>query len=376
VSVNSSDGAAVFHRAALIGTGMIGGSIGIALREKGLVKHLCGFDRNAEILARAAASGAIDETAGSLEEALEEADLVILAVPVLATIDLLPEVIPHLKAGAIITDVGSTKGPLMAAVESMIPSSIFFIGGHPMAGSEVSGIDGADPALLENAIYVLTPGPGTPPDIIEKLSLVLRLIGAQPLILDPLLHDRAVAMVSHLPHVIAAALVQSVAGVSDTELVRTLAAGGFRDSTRIALGDPEVWRDICISNRWALLAALKQYKKSLDALEKYLSEPDKEAIEEFLLQARDYRSTIPYRGRGILPELFEAVVLVRDEPGVLACITGLLGKAGINIDAIEILHVRELDGGSIRLGFKSREVQKKALALLGDNGYQAYEKNA
>lgn len=376
MSENLSEGAVVFQRAALIGTGMIGGSIGIALREKGLVKHLSGFDRNAETLARAAASGAIDEAAGSLEEALEEADLVILAVPVLTTIDLLPAVIPHLKAGAIITDVGSTKGPLMAAVESIMPASVFFVGGHPMAGSEISGIDGADPALMENAIYVLTPGPGTPPEIIEKLSLVFRLIGAQPLILDPLLHDRAVAMVSHLPHVIAAALVQSVAGVSDTELVRTLAAGGFRDSTRIALGDPELWRDICISNRWALLAALKQYKKSLETLEKYLSEPDKAAIEEFLLQARDYRSTIPYRGRGILPELFEAVVLVRDEPGALGRITGLLGKAGINIDAIEILHVRELYGGSIRLGFKGKEEQKKALALLGDNGYQAYEKNA
>ncbi len=375
MSANSSDGVAIFQRAALIGTGMIGGSIGIALREKGLVEYLSGYDRNAEASARAVSLGAIDENVESLEDAVREADLVMLAVPVLATVDLLPAVIPHLKAGAIITDVGSTKGPLMAAVESLVPSSIYFIGGHPMAGSEESGIDGADPALLENAIYVLTPGPDTPQKIIDKLSSALRIMGAQPLILDPLIHDRAVAMVSHLPHVIAAALVQSVAGVSDTELVRTLAAGGFRDSTRIALGDPEVWRDICISNRWALLAALKHYKKSLEVLEKYLSEPDGDAVEEFLLQARDYRSSIPYRGRGILPELFEAIVLVRDEPGVLGRITGLLGIAGINIDAIEILHVRELDGGSIRLGFKSREVQKKALALLGDNGYQAYEKN-
>lgn len=375
MSANSSKRTVHFQRAALLGTGLIGGSIGLALRKKGLVEQIVAYDRNRNSSDRALSIGAVDQVADSLEGTIRGADLIILAVPVLTTIDLLPEILSFAKSGSIITDVGSTKGSLMAAVEELIPSSLFFIGGHPMAGSEESGIEGADPALLENAIYVLTPGPNTPQGIVEKLSSTLRVIGAQPIILDPLLHDRAVALVSHLPHITAAALVQSVAGVGDTELIRTLAAGGFRDSTRIALGDPDVWREICISNRWALLAALKQYKKSLDNLESYLSEPNGEAIKEFLMQARDYRSTIPYRGRGILPDLFELIVLVRDEPGMLGHITGLLGDAGINIDAIEILHVRELAGGSIRLGFKDSKDYERARQLLKEKGYHSHEKS-
>ncbi|HED23954.1 MAG TPA: prephenate dehydrogenase/arogenate dehydrogenase family protein, partial [Firmicutes bacterium] len=235
--------------------------------------------------------------------------------------------------------------------------------------SEESGIESADPGLLENAIYVLTPAPGTSGQAVGKLSTLVEEIGSQPIILDPLKHDRIVALISHLPHITAASLVQSVAGAEDMELVRTLAAGGFRDSTRIALGNPDIWRDICISNRWALLAALKSFKASIDRMEKYLAEPNAEGIKEYLLQARDYRSAIPHRGRGILPEIYTLIVLVRDTPGVLAKITGLLGDAGINIDAIEIMHIRELSGGSIRLGFKTKKQQQKALHLLKEKGY-------
>ncbi|MFO8192901.1 MAG: prephenate dehydrogenase, partial [Bacillota bacterium] len=276
---------------------------------------------------------------------------------------------PAISRGTIITDVGSTKSAIMAAVEQILPARSSFIGGHPMAGSEESGIKSAEPALLENAIYVLTPAPGTSEQAVGKLSALIDHIGAQPIVLDPLKHDRIVAMVSHLPHIAAASLVQSVAGTEDLELVRTLAAGGFRDSTRIALGNPEIWRDICISNRWALLAALKSFKASIDKLEKYLAEPNAEGIQEYLLQARDYRSSIPYRGRGILPEIYTLVVLVRDTPGILARVTGILGNAGVNIDAIEIMHIRELSGGSIRLGFKTIDQQQKALQLLTEEGY-------
>lgn len=369
---NLSEGNYFFRKVALIGTGLIGGSLGIALRERALVEKIVGYDRDPDACQEAVKLGAVDAKAESAAEAVHDADLVILAVPVMSTIELLKEVLPMIKSGALITDVGSTKGSIMATVEAIIPPEVYFIGGHPMAGSEESGIEGADPALLENAIYVLSPGPVTPQTVVEHFSQMLEEAGAQPLILDPFIHDRAVASVSHLPQIIAATLVQSVAGISDMELVRTLAAGGFRDSTRIALSDPDVWRDICVSNRWALLAALKQFKESLDSLEKYLSEPNAEAIKEYLLQARDYRKNIPYRGRGILPELFELIVLVRDEPGVLGRLTGLLGEAGINIDAIEILHVRELAGGSIRLGFKSREQQQQALQTLNEKDYHTH----
>lgn len=376
MSAGLSDRKYYFQQAALIGTGLIGGSIGLALRENKLVAHVTCYDRDPEAAVEAVACGAADAYAESASLAVKDADLVILAVPVLSTIEILKEILPALKDGVLITDVGSTKGSIMAAVEQLLPPSAAYIGGHPMAGSEEAGIKGADPGLLENAIYVLTPGPQTSPDAVDKLSAMLGKTGAQPLILDPLTHDRVVALVSHLPHITAAALVQSLAGAGDIELIRTLAAGGFRDSTRIALGNPEVWRDICISNRWALLSALKSFKASLDILEQHLTEPNAGAVQEYLLQARDYRKTIPHRGRGILPELFDIIVLVRDTPGVIGKLTCLLGDEGVNIDAIEILHVRELAGGSIRLGFRSREQQQQALKLLNSSGYRTHAKNS
>ncbi|MDY6826144.1 MAG: prephenate dehydrogenase [Bacillota bacterium] len=365
----SSDNKVIFRKVALIGTGLIGGSIGMALREKGLAGEITGFDRDEATCRKAVQRKAVDLAVESPSEAVQDADLVILAVPVISAVEVLREIIPAISSGAIITDVGSTKSAIMATVEQILPAGVSFIGGHPMAGSEESGIESADPALLENAIYVLTPAPGTSEQAVGRLSVLIESIGAQPIVLDPLKHDRIVAMVSHLPHIAAASLVQSVAVTEDVELVRTLAAGGFRDSTRIALGDPEVWRDICISNRWALLAALKSFKASIDKLEKYLAEPNAEGIQEYLLQARDYRSSIPYRGRSILPEIYTLVVLVRDTPGILARVTGILGDAGINIDAIEIMHIRELSGGSIKLGFKTRDQQQKALQLLTEEGY-------
>jgi prephenate dehydrogenase len=364
-----SDSKVLFRQAALIGTGLIGGSIGLALREKGLVGKIIGFDRDGVTCRKAVQREAVDLAVESPAEAVQDADLVILAVPVISAVEVLRELMPVIGRGTIITDVGSTKSAIMAAVEQILPAGVSFIGGHPMAGSEESGIESAEPALLENAIYVLTPAPGTSEQAVDKLSVLIDHIGAQPIVLDPLKHDRIVAMVSHLPHIAAASLVQSVAGTEDMELVRTLAAGGFRDSTRIALGNPEIWRDICISNRWALLAALKSFKASINKLEKYLAEPNAEGIQEYLLQARDYRSSIPYRGRGILPEIYTLVVLVRDTPGILARVTGILGNAGVNIDAIEIMHIRELSGGSIRLGFKTIDQQQKALQLLTEEGY-------
>ncbi len=363
-----------YNRAALIGTGLIGGTIGIALRERRLVRQVVGYDQDSASLEEACRKGVVDRAAGSLADAVGGADLVILAVPVLGTIELIEQIMPLVAEGTVITDVGSTKSKIMDKMKKFMPASINFIGGHPMTGSEVSGIGGADPALLENAIYVLTPGPFCPDNVIQKLEEMLKETGAQPLILDPEVHDRVVASVSHLPQVASAALVQSVAGTGDMDLVRTLAAGGFRDSTRIALSDPVLWRDICLSNRKYLLKTLSSFKDCLDHFYKFLYEGNDEAIEGFFREARDYRRNIPYRGRGILPELHEIIVLIRDTPGAIGHLAGMLGDAGINIDAIEILHVRELAGGSLRLGFRRPDQQQQALELLYKKGYPVHEK--
>jgi prephenate dehydrogenase len=372
VSAGLSDRKIFFKKTALIGAGLIGGSIALALRERRLVDTISCYDLDPQTRDEAVERGVADFVAASASEAVYNADLIILAVPVLKTLTIIKEILPKISIGALLTDVGSTKGAIMAAVEQLLPPGVFYIGGHPMAGSEESGIRGADPALLENAIYVLTPASGTPVRLLAAMTEMLQEAGAQPITVDPLNHDRVVAMVSHLPHLSAAALVRSATMAGDKELMQTLAAGGFRDSTRIALGNPEVWSDIFISNRWALLAALKEFRKNIDLLEGYLSDYNSDAVYDYLWQAREYRSTIPHRGRGILPELFELVVLVRDTPGVLGRLTGLLGEAKINIDAIEILHVRELVGGSIRIGFRDKENRQKALAVLKRNGYSIH----
>ena len=248
MSAGSSDGIIYFKKTALIGAGLIGSSIAIALREKHLVETITCYDLDPLTRDEAVERGVADSIASSALEAVRGTDLIILAVPVLKTLTIVKEILPEIKKGALITDVGSTKGSIMAAVEQLLPPEIFYIGGHPMAGSEESGIRGADPALLENAIYVLTPAPGTPDQVLTTLTKMLGEAGAQPIIIDPLNHDRLVALVSHLPHLSAAALVRSATMAEDKELVQTLAAGGFRDSTRIALGNPEVWSDIFISN--------------------------------------------------------------------------------------------------------------------------------
>ncbi len=370
----SSDSGFFYNQVALIGTGLIGGSIGIALRERRLVKKITGFDQNLQALEEAMKRGAIDRAASSPAEAVQESDLVILAVPVLNTLELLKGILPFLKQDAVVTDVGSTKASIMKETAGLFPEAVHFIGGHPMAGSEESGITGADPALLENAIYVLTPNPDCPQIIVDKLKQVLKETGAEPLILDPEEHDRVVASVSHLPYVVAAALTSSVAGAENMELVRTLAAGGFRDSTRIALSNPDLWRGICLSNREELGKALSSFQDSLERIQRKLADCDQDAIEEFFREARDYRSNIPYRGRGILPELYEVIVLIKDTPGAIGHLATLLGESGINIDAIEILHVRELAGGSIRLGFRNIEQKQKALKVLDEKGYSSYSK--
>jgi prephenate dehydrogenase len=369
------EGGPVFRRAALIGTGLIGGSLGIRLRERRLVGEVAGYDRDRAALALARHKGAIDYAAASATAAVEGADLVILAVPVLSTVAVVKEIRAALAPGAIVTDVGSTKEAVVQAVEKLLPPGVCFIGGHPMAGSEERGIGGADPALLENAIYVLTPAARSPRDRVAALQALIRAIGAQPLLLEPQEHDRLTALVSHLPHLTAAALVHSVLGGDDDELVRTLAAGGFRDTTRIALSNPKIWRDICISNRRILADTLDRYQAVIASLGALVRAGDANSLEQFFARACEFRKKVPTRGRGILPEIYEVVVLVPDTPGVIGRLAGLLGEAGINIAAIEIIHVRELEGGSIRIGFRDEEQRQAALRVLRAAGYRVHSRN-
>ncbi|HTE16943.1 MAG TPA: prephenate dehydrogenase/arogenate dehydrogenase family protein [Armatimonadota bacterium] len=276
----------MFDTVAIVGIGLIGGSLGMALRERGLARRVLGIPRRANTIDEALSVGAIDE--GTLDLGrVADAELVVLAPPVLAIPPLVEAMAPFLRPGTVLTDVGSTKSALMRGLLPLLPDHADLVGGHPMAGSEKGGVLAGSASLFEGAIYVLTRTPRTRDENVERLVAMVRRLGATPVEMDPDLHDAAVARISHLPHVAAAALADATAGhppgagALRPEVLRMLVAGGFKSTTRIAASPPEMWRDICLTNREAILAALTDFETSLGRFRAALEE----ASPESLLQA-------------------------------------------------------------------------------------------
>lgn len=369
-SASQSGGEAVkepFSCAAIIGVGMLGGSLGKALLERGLAKEVVGYDRDKNVLDKALTLGAVTQGTLSLEEAVKKSDLVILAAPVMATLKLLPQIAPLLAAGTIVTDVCSTKKNIMVEALKVLPPTVAFVGGHPMAGSEKDGVEALDANLFENAIYVIT---SPYQDALARIKQLVQNLGAIPAEFPPDKHDELVAAVSHLPHLAATALVNAVAGMKETSELQLLAAGGFRDTTRIAMGSPQMWRDICLTNGDPICVMLDKLIKELQTLRRLVAEGDGEQLYTQFAQARQFRQNIPARDKGILPQIYNLFVYVPDHPGVIGEIAGLLGKNGINIAEIELLRVREEKGGPLRFGFKSRENLHLAASCLAAEGYR------
>jgi len=363
-----------FERVAIIGVGLIGGSLGMSLRSKGLAGEVVGVGSRVDDLRLAVELGAVDRYAGSPAEGVAGADLIIIATPVSATLSILREILPHLAPGAVVTDVGSTKAEVVRAAENMLPPGISFVGGHPMAGSEHNGVGGADPYLFENAFYLITPSADTRPAALEKIKKLAVGVGAKVVKIEPERHDLAVAAVSHLPHLLAAALVNTVARMPESESVLPFAAGGFRDTTRIAAGSPLMWRDIFETNRTQVLKMIRDFRGELALLERALQEGDMDTIQSNLADARAIRVTLPGKIKGYLPTLFEIILTVPDQPGIIAGFTVNLAESGVNIANIEILRVREGEGGTIRVGFATEQEQENAIRVLRGKGYTVRKK--
>ncbi|MBI3946107.1 MAG: prephenate dehydrogenase [Armatimonadetes bacterium] len=282
----------------IVGLGLLGGSIGMALKHRGAAGRVLGVARRAESLALARERGAIDEGSLDAVAAVGGADLVVLCVPVRAITTWLERLAPHVPAGAVVTDVGSTKSEVVATGERLLPGR--FLGGHPMAGSERAGIEAADPDLFEGAWWALTPGPDAAP--VAPLAEMVAALGARPLMLPPGEHDRAVAATSHLPHAVAAAVAAVVADAfAVVPAAAHLAAGSYRDVTRVAASSPEVWRDVCLTNREALLGALDALASHLGELRAAVEKQDAEGIERFFGRGREGKARVEdahRRGRG------------------------------------------------------------------------------
>ncbi len=328
---------------AVIGTGLIGGSLGLALTRSGV--HVTGYDLSDERLARAVEIGAVSASAGTPGAAAEGAAVVFVAVPVGNVADLAVAALD--ASDAIVTDVGSVKGPVVDAVEAARPDSASrFIGGHPMAGSEQEGVDGADADLFTGATWVLTPTARTKAEAFTTLRNLLLGIGAEVVAVTPEHHDQLVALVSHVPQLAASTLMDLATSQGDEHrtLLR-LAAGGFRDMTRIASGHPGIWPDILTSNREAVLGALDAYLGALVAVRNLVSGGDREGILAMLERARTARRSLPVATAGEGGELIELRVPVPDRPGVIAEITTLAGRLGVNVSDLEIAHSIEGGGG-------------------------------
>ncbi|MBK5289578.1 MAG: prephenate dehydrogenase [Acidimicrobiia bacterium] len=331
---------------ALLGTGLIGGSIGLALTASGMTVR--GFDADAERAERARELGAIATVAGSIAEAVDGADVVIVAVPVgkVAAV-----VVDALDAGArAVTDVGSVKAAVIDAVRTARPElSSRYVGGHPMAGSEQDGLDGADADLFAGATWVLTPTTDTDPAAHTSIRGVIGRLGAEVIEIPPEQHDALVAVVSHVPQ-LAATTLMNVAVESDDQhaLMMRLAAGGFRDMTRIAAGHPGIWPDICVANRDAILEALDAYRGSLDGVRALVASGDGDGLLDVLDRGRRARRSLP-SGARVSGPLSELRVPVPDRPAVLAEVTTMAGRLGVNILDIEIAHSIEGEGGVLVL---------------------------
>ncbi len=365
-----------FQRIAIVGVGLIGGSMGLALKRTGFSGQIVGVSRP-ETVELARELGVIDRgfSYAGMGEALADCDLIVLCTPIRRILELLPEVGRHASPGTVISDVGSTKRQIVDGAHRHLRPDLHFIGAHPMAGSEKSGVSAADPFLFQNAIYIVIPPKDRPdPDSGESyydhfLALVRRL-GAQIVELDADLHDRVVAAISHLPQMIATSLVRMVGELNNRNgCFLPLAAGGFRDMTRIASSPfKPVWEDICNTNADQVRLMIDRYIQVLGDVRDRLEQAD--LVRDFDTANR-IRDSIPRDAKGFIHRLFELVVVAEDKPGVIAEIATALGSEQININDIEIMKVREGVGGTIRLGFDTEHAAGRALSCLTRIGYQA-----
>ncbi|HVF09967.1 MAG TPA: prephenate dehydrogenase [Abditibacteriaceae bacterium] len=287
----------LFDTICIIGVGLIGGSFGIAVRERHLARQVVGAVRREATINAAFQRGAVDNATTDLAYAVRGADLVLLAAPVAQIKEFCVQLEPLVRGHVVVTDVGSTKAEIVRECTRSLGQKAHFIGGHPMAGSELTGVQNARGSLFENATWVLTPNPDTPTEAVEKLTALVKGVGAKPIVMDPATHDALLAITSHLPHITAAALVQLFASAHENrEVTAQLIAGGWRDATRVAAGSPEMWRDICLSNAASISAGIDDLRQQLQSLREMLEQGDADGVQQWFEDASTVR-----RKHGYLP---------------------------------------------------------------------------
>lgn len=355
---------------AILGLGTIGGSIAkaCALSDQ---NYIIGYDINREGLEYAKSNKFIDDFSTNFKEAVKEADFIILAAPISENIRLINELNEiTFSKNVIVSDTASVKGSILDAAKKLTNDKITFIGGHPMAGSHKKGVQAARVRMFENAIYVLIPTEGSTKEQLEALKDVLKTTNSNFVILKPNEHDEMTGVVSHFPHLIASSLVHQAKKWGEAHsFLPQLAAGGFRDITRIASSNPKMWQDIFYHNREKMSQLLEEWIIEMENLKNLVDNDEKEDMISYLEKAKMYRDGLPEREKGAIPAFYDLFVDIKDQPGSIAIVVLLLANHQISIKNIEILEIREGITGSLRLSFYSKDAQAKSATLLNEHGY-------
>ncbi len=352
----------------IIGLGLIGGSLAKAFKFK-LGAEIVAFSRSETSLIAAVKENIINCYSTTDLQIFSDCSYIFICTPVDKITEYVNKLLPYIKKGCVITDVGSTKGSICKEMEKY--KNIYFIGGHPMAGSEKTGYFSAKEYLFENAFYVLTPLNNVPVDIINKFSDITKKIGAIPIVLNSSYHDHAVAAISHIPHIVAASLVNTVKRLDGKEnYMHSLAAGGFKDLTRIASGSPEIWKSICEENKPEILNVINSFKNILTEFENSLLNNDEKSIFSFLETAKDYRNSFFDHNKSVISKTYDLFLNVCDKPGIIATISTHLSVNNINIKNIGIINNRDFENGILQISFDNEVEKEKSGKLLKELNFE------
>ena len=350
-----------FKTITIIGLGMIGGSFAKALRTKGFSGRIYGFDRDESTVIMAYKDGVINNSNGYDKSIIKQADLLILATPIGKFNQILSELSEYLNPTCLVTDVASVKKSVHDIASDILGQSLTFIGGHPMIGSEKTGYTASKAHLFENSYYFLTKDYASGVNV-ERLKGLIEFIGGKVCMISPEDHDMMVAKTSHIPHLNASLLVNLLDN-NESNLIDYVGSG-FRDTTRIASGDPDMWCDIFIHNKEEVIKAIDDFMEDLKAFRKRLEEEENSSIISSLNKAKETRSLIPRHLIDSIEPEHSIFIDVVDRPGMIARVTGLMADNNINIKDIEILHARETVPGVLKIGFyDSRDSIKAKLVL-------------
>ena len=357
-----------------IGLGLIGGSIAKGIRRVFPNYTLIGMDENPDTIKSALEDGIIDSIATDCKTDFAECNYVFLCAPVQYNVMYLKDLKGSINENCILTDVGSVKEEIHLKIEELGMEE-YFIGGHPMVGSEKAGFSFSSDRLVENAYYFITPTKKVSEQRVKDFTNFIEELGALTIILDYKQHDAYTAAISHVPHIMAAELVHIVSNMdTDDGILKQLAAGGFKDITRIASSSPEMWEQICSANSENILSVLDEYINSLIEIKFSLAEHNTHGIHDLFETSRDYRNSISDSGSGPIPKAYSIYCDMVDEAGGIAALATILATNGISIKNIGIVHNREFEEGVLRIEFYDSISCEKAVALLQKHRYIVYER--